>query len=519
MRGTAYRALSCTVLATVVAVGAAGATPAPPAARASSAALPQEVRGGVVVELPEGDRFKVWHSRDLRTVWGQRYDAATSTWGGRTVVLQEADLFCGAVDARSSAGAVAVIAACNEGGYPESDSEPQDVRALYSPDTVSWTAHDLSWEGHEEPGISPDGRWAVWPLHQGYVTWTASEGFVRRQVDAPGQEYTVTATVADDGTVSFLYGGNAEGRGSECRIHVVTQRGSGPPARESLVVPSACSVEHDLVNLDALTVHFDFYGSPPHLTTIGRPDTSSAWAVTSLAPAHAPGLRRHEGRTRTTFLYPPGSPLVALGSADRRVFEMQTYDDVARRWGPPRRVARLDGPCRWDPGVHSPRLAVLVAEERRDGRQRALVSTDVRTWYDVPLRRPLGFSADGQQVSASSRRSTTVFSRTEGRVRIPLGASRPCDAVLPSSATSVVRLTTSRDSGWPTVLQRSTPGGWTRTATAMPRVPTGADSCSRVRTYVDDDGLPRYWFSGRLRGVTLTVVPRGDGWKVRRTRD
>ena len=69
--------------------------------------------------------------------------------------------------------AAAVIAQCDRGGYAE-DTAPTDSHALHSTDTVTWTAHELEGEAHEEPGISPDGQSAVWPLHGRYTTRTAS---------------------------------------------------------------------------------------------------------------------------------------------------------------------------------------------------------------------------------------------------------------------------------------------------------------------------------------------------------
>lgn len=510
--------LAATVAATVAGVGALGtaAPPAPSVPTTAAERLPTELADGVVLRLADGDRFKVWHSRDLRTVWGRRYDATSASWGERTVVLRERDLFCGGVEARAAGTSVAVTARCDRGGYHE-ETVPTSSRALWSSDLVTWRAHRLDGESYEEPGISPDGASAVWP--QGgigrYLTLTPADGFVDRTISVPDLEYTETAVIDDEGRVSVLYGGSVGAGGTDCGLAIVTQLRDEAPARQHLPMPDACSVEADLVNVDARTVLFGQPWTRAEASEVARSDTSSPWAVTSPAPADAPDLVFHDGRAHTRFLDVPGWPLVALGSADRRTFETQTYDSATRTWSAPRRVARMAGPCRWDhPGSLS--QSIFATSVRCEKRPRALISTDGSSWTTVPVSRPIGASARGGWVSTSTRRSASVFSREEGRVDIALGAPRRCDVVLPASPTSVLRLTTRRASGWPTVLERSTRSGWRRTDTPIPRVPADAGACTGVRSAFYD-GRPTYLFAGRLHGLVLEVVPRGDGWAVRRT--
>ena len=498
------------LLATTLTGARALVAPAPAAVD-----LPRETERGVVVELADGDRFELRVSRNLREVRGRRYDAATGTWGERTVVLRRKNLFCGDLDARAAGTSVAVIAKCERFGYAV-DQAPTHSQALWSDDLVTWRVHRLEGEAYEEPGISPDGRSAVWPQHQGYLTLTPAEGFVARTISLPGQEYTETATIADDGRVSVLYGAS-DPSGAGCGLAVATRLGDGPTVRQVLDVNDECT-ESDLVNVDALTALFGYSDSPAHVTTITRADQASPWAVTGIAPAEAPGLVERSGLAGTTYVHSAGLPLVALSSPDRRTIEVQEYDDLARRWGPLRPVTTLPGPCRWEDAFSSEPFGVLVTQVRCDGRATALVSTDGSTWSAVPVtRHPLGVSANRRWVSSSTRRSTSVFSRELGRVVLPVGATRRCDAVLPSGPDSAVRLTTSRASGWPTVLQESTASGWRRTDTAVPRARARRDTCRRV--WVDlYRTVPAYSFSGRLRGTTLSVVPRGDGWRVRPTR-
>jgi hypothetical protein len=517
-RGSATGAaalLLASMLAGVLVVGvtSSAAPPVPGAAARAGSALPRETERGVVVDLADGDRFEVRVSRNLREVRGRRYDAASGTWGERTVVLRRRHLYCGDVDARAAGTSVALIAECDRHGYAE-DQAPTHSQALWSDDLVSWRTHRLEGEAYEEPGISPEGRSAVWPQFQGYLTLTPAEGFVARTIELPGQEYTETATITDDGRVSVLYGAS-DGHGS-CSLAVVTRLGDEPPVRQDLDVPNACS-DSSFVNVDALTTLFGDRTSPAYVTTISRPDQASAWAVTAVAPADAPGLVERDGPAGTTFVGSPGLPLVALASADRRTFTVQAYDPGAQRWGPSRPVATTVHRCHWEGELSSAPLGVLVAQLGCDGRQRVLVSTNGTTWDDVALgRRPLGVSSNRSWVSTSTSSLTTVWSRELGRVDLPVGAPRRCDAVLPSGPDAALRLTTARRTGWPTALQQSTASGWRRTDASVPRARARDDVCRRVVLDLYDV-RPSYTFSGRLRGTTLSVLPRGGAWKVTRT--
>src|SRR4051812_48664768 len=137
-----------------------GASPPPAVAR--TAELPREVPGGVELTLADGDLLRIWTSRSYKVVWAMRRDAATGTWGERREVLRKRNLYCGDVDARTANGAVAVLAQCDRYSYAE-DQAPTSSHALWSADTLTWSSHELDGEAYEEPGISPDGRNAVWP--------------------------------------------------------------------------------------------------------------------------------------------------------------------------------------------------------------------------------------------------------------------------------------------------------------------------------------------------------------------
>ena len=190
-------------LATSAAVltGSAGGAAPPPAAAAE---LPRELEGGVEVTLADGDLLRVTTAENYRTVWSERRDAATGTWGPRTVVLRRKNLFCGDVDARTANGAVALIAKCDRYSY-SADQAPVASHALWSADTVTWSSYELEGEAYEEPGISDDGSNAIWPEHDGSVVRTEA-GFTRHRLDTRGMEYTSTATITDQEQVTYLFG-------------------------------------------------------------------------------------------------------------------------------------------------------------------------------------------------------------------------------------------------------------------------------------------------------------------------
>jgi hypothetical protein len=432
------------------------------------------------------------------------------------VILQRRGLYCGDVLGRTANGAVALLALCDRGSWSE-DQAPASSRALWSPDAVTWTAQALEGEAYEEPGISPDGTAAVWPQHQRYLTRTSAEGFVARDIAMPGQEYTVTGAIGDDGRVSLLYGA-ATGRAKPCVVRVVSRTGDGPATREEVAAPDACG-DVDLVNVDALTVRLGTSSSPESISTLTRVDTTSPWAVTGIAPQDAPSLVRHHGRGSmpTLFLHSPGLPMVAMGSADGSGLDTQVYDAASQRWEPVREIYP-GRTCEWGDEFVTEPLGVLAPRVRCGRREHVLVSTDARTWQTARMwGHPLGVSADRQWVSVTNARRTIVFSRDLGAVRLPVGATRRCDVVLPSGPDEAVRLTTPRRDGWPRVLQESTGSRWTTTGTRVPRARVGDDVCRRVRSEIYETP-PSYALNGNERVTAYTVRSRGDGWRVTRSR-
>lgn len=502
-------AATAAVMTTPSSAATVGAT-APP----SAPELPREVRGGVEVTLADGDTFRVWVSDNHRAVRSRRRDSATGAWGDPRTVLRRSNLFCGAVDVRTANGAVAVTALCDRGGYSE-DTAPTSSQALWSADTLSWSSYELEGEAYEEPGISPDGVNAVWPERGGYVVRTAA-GFGRHRLDARGQEYTTTATITDAEQVSYLYGAQ---RGGRCRIVILSRTGDATPIRQELPLADACS-DSGFENLDADTAWFGDLTGPASRSTIARADATSPWAVTQVAPASAPGLVRVDRRLHTDFFTAPGLPLIALASAGGRRIRAQLYDPDDQIWGSSSIVhdAGAGRRCTWGDNWVARPLAVLAATLTCGGRNVVLTTRDGSSWQALRMGdHPYGLSPDGTYVAVPGRTRTHVISPELGVVSLPGGVTGRCDVVVPDGPDAAVLLTAAgRNRGWPTVLQRSSPAGWTRLSrTTLPRIGT---RCSRARSSFYDLPYRFEVFGGRDQGYAVRIVERDGVWTVRRSR-
>lgn len=482
-----------------------------PAAAGSTADLPRTVPGGVELTLADGDLLRIWAADDHRAVWSKRRDAATGTWGGRRKVLRERNLFCGAVDARTANGAVAAIARCDDGAYIEEDV-PTASRALWSPDGATWSSYALEGEAYDEPGISPDGQHAVWPQDGRYVTRSPA-GFDEHTIDSEGQEVPLTATITDAAQVSFLYFVSLA-RG--CRLVVLTRTGDAVPARQDLETASGCGYTA-LDNVDSNTVWSDGRNTPAHRTVVSRADPASPWTIAAIAPVDAPGLEQAWNKLDQRYFTAPGLPLFALGSPDRRFVLSQTYDPVAQSWSPPVTVYDVGRWCDWGDTSSSESIGVLVAELRcGQGRRVALTSGDGTSWRALQgSRTPRGLSADGRYVVVPARSRTYVISRERGVVSLPVGVSGRCDVAVPDGPDGAVLLTSAgRNRGWPTVLQHSTPEGWSRLSRTS--LPTPRRDCRSLQA--SGPTFDSFDIGWRVGGYTVRIVERDGRWTARRVR-
>ncbi len=500
-------------LATTAAVltgSTVGAEPAPAAAPAAE--LPKEITGGVELAMADGDRLRLWATADYRAVVSRRWDAATATWGPRVDVVRDKQLRCGRVDARTANGAVAAIALCDEGGYYE-DTAPVSSQALWSPDGVTWSAHTLDGEAYEEPGISPDGQNAVWPLYQRYTTRTGT-GFTDHPLRADGQEYSVTATITDTAQVTFVHG-TCAGRAS--RLVVQTRTGDAAPTRQEVRAPFSCT-EVDLANVDSDTVWLGNLREPAQTTTVSRPDATSPWAVTRVAPVDAPGLFQTWRALDRQFVTAPGLPLLALGSRSRRRVLAQSYDPETQAWRPPTTVFSARERCSWSDRWTAEPLGVLAVGLVCGDNEVVLTTQDGETWRAVRgdwHRR--GLSPDGTYVALPARTRTYVISPELGVVTLPGGVPGRCDVVVPDGPDGAVLLTSAgRHRGWPTVLQHSSPDGWSRLSRTS--LPTPPRDCRAARASTYDLPYRFEIIGGRFRRYTVQILERDDQWTVRRSR-
>ena len=505
--------------ATAVLSGSTAGGAAPPAATTAAAPagpgngeLPREIERGVELTLADGDLFHVWVSENQRTVWSKRRDAATATWGEPRVVLREDDLSCGSVDARTAGGAVAVMARCDPGSYAE-DQVPSASRALWSADTLTWSAFDLGIESYEEPGISPDGTRAVWLDFYGYVTW-GPEGFTRYVLDNPSHAYAVTATISDAAQVSVLFG--AYGRREACRLVVLTRTGAATPSRQDIAIDDACQ-EVDFANVDANTTWFGSLEDSGYRAVVSRPDAASPWSVTAIPPASAPGLEVGGDRHPPIFTTAPSRPLLAVGSTGRTQISAQAYDRETQTWGPPSpihdtgtRRCSLGGPDTVRP------VGVVVVLVRCGRRTTVLTTSDGVAWRALRMgRHVLGVSRDDTYVAVPGRSRTYVVSPELGVVTLPGGVSGRCDVVVPDGPSAAVLLTSAgRHRGWPTVLKASSEDGW-RTLSRT-RLPTFATGCLRAQVSAYD--LPyRFDVVSRFKGYTVRLAQLDGEWRALRS--
>jgi hypothetical protein len=503
-------------LATTAAVltgSTSGAAPPPAPASAPDVPgvedLPRPIEGGVELTLSDGDLLRVWASDSYRTVRARRRDAAASAWSDPVVVLREKNLFCGDVDARTANGAVAVIAECDRYGYSE-DQAPVASRALWSADTVTWSSYQLEGEAYDEPGISPDGSRAVWPEFRGYVTW-GPEGFTRHALEAEGEEYTTTVTITDDAQISYLYGANVSRR--RCAMLVLTRTGDAAPTRQEVEVDDACQ-DRNFANIDSNTAVFGEFASPASVAVIARPDASSPWAVTRVAPVQAPGLVLVERGLDTEIFTAPGAPLVALGSRTGRRVRAQVYDPVAQAWGPTTTVHASRTRCRWGRDGTVQPLAVIAAVVSCGGSNVVLTTRDGLAWQALRMgERPLGQSRDGRFVAVPGPTSTHVLSPERGVVTLPAGVTGRCDVVMPDGPDQAVQLVARAGTRrWPTLLRAVSADGTRRLGRF--RAPTPGRCAGAEQSW---DQPTRFQMeSTRIgHGQTVGAVRRGDGWTVR----
>ena len=173
--------------------------------------------------------------------------------------------------------------------------------------------------------------------------------------------------------------------------------------------------------------------------------------------------------------------------------------------------------CQWGDTWTSESIGVLMAELRCGrGRRVALTTGDGTSWRAVQGSRvPRGISADGRYVVVPARSRTYVISRERGVVSLPGGVAGRCDVAVPDGPDGAVLLTSAgRNQGWPTVLQHSTPKGWSRLSRTS--LPTPRRDCRSLQaSWQTLDSFDIGW---RVRGYTVRIRERDGRWSARRER-
>lgn len=488
----------------------------------------------LVLPLPDGRKIAVG-TPDLERVLIQRYSPTTKRWSKPSLLFRKDGLECGAISGKASAGGVALLLECDPGW--SDDQAPAHSHALASRDTVTWSRKQLPGEAYTEPGISPDGRRAVW-LAGGignYVTWRLGHGFTRGSMPYDDDAGGRTAVVDDRGQVTLA--GTGQDDQGRCGLGFFTRTPSG--VREQFLDPApgkefGCT-ELGVDNIDVNTLRVGF-GSRATTFRIARPDADSPFAVTQIAPSVAPGLVEYPHRPRRTmdtrFSAAQGLPLVAVGSPDRSRIRVQRYDVRAERWLAP--VTVYDhgfGGCTWgDFDSAAETWSVLAVDITCYPKRSADGTYPPSGQYGLPAPRgghivllntgqswrraflgahPLGVGGGGARVAVPTPGRVVVASKY-GVIRLPVRATGRCDVVFPIGRRTVLRVTdTGGNNGWPTALQRSTPSGW---KTIQRLRLTRPGPCRRA--IQSEFSGPRFYLDGRVDQVPVKFVRRGAGWTV-----
>lgn len=495
-----------------------------------------------VFSVPGGGKIAVG-APTPRTVMIQDFDAGSGTWDGPSRLYSRTGVTCGEIDGRTSPGGVALLLECDAPYYE--DQAPVESVALVSTDLSSWAKTVLPGEAYRAPGISPSGEHAVWLAGQGFVTWSADDGFSRlRATTYDGDTSDPTAVVADDGTVTVAGPDFPDPEADRCTLglHEVTPAGATSVAYVDFA-PGAEPGCYEL-DLQADSSTRISNGRGPERAgrfVVGRADESTPWALLERAPDQAPGLETYRGglkrRMPAVFSDVPGQPLLSVGSADRRRIAVQAYDSTSQAWGPARVVYDHGFPgCTWSfeagleatkvhhllmycypkrraSGDYPPRARDFTELPRAGGR--VLLSVDGERWRSVRVGRRLVTEVpDGSLVAVPAPRRTLVAS-PEGVASVPVRATGRCDLLFPIGPRRLLRIDATADSrGWPSRLQRSTASGWK----TIQRISVPERGACRTVFDVDYGAPSRFYFRGGAQTRALRIERSPTGWRAVRVR-
>jgi hypothetical protein len=167
-----------TSLVAVLLLAAAGCSSDPGTGGSGAPPEVTEVRASVV----DGHEVVVTHR------------SGDDPWSEPERVLTLDDRECGAAEATTSGGRVAVTVECDDAWY--ADQAPTRSVALIGEVGSDWDHHDLDGEAYGVPAVSPSGRHAVWSQGGSVLRWSEPDGF--EKVEAPSAQ---ALAVADDGVI------------------------------------------------------------------------------------------------------------------------------------------------------------------------------------------------------------------------------------------------------------------------------------------------------------------------------
>lgn len=432
-----------------------------------------------IVDVP-GGRLAV-ELADHRTVQVQR--GTEAGWTEPRTIATFDDRECGRVSAVAAGDGLAVKVACDT-GWNEEEPPGRSV-ALVSADVTgeraTWDRHDIEGETFTSgPGISPDGKHAVWTQDEEHrvLTWSSDGGFSDDDLDLDTDNGASAATIDDSGRVTgFVVGGpprDLDDAGGVCTVRLV---GAVVQDLEISQVTDGCPDPWMRVTGGG-TVDLSL-GDEASTFELGR--DGSRWKVTRVAPAYTPGLKKvagEHGEIATTLAELTDGTWVAVSSSDRQHVVAQRLAPGDGRWTEPAVVHDHGfGGCTTGPSqvreVAGPADVLgfsitCYAAERADGRYPALdddfialphdgqvllVTVDGRVWSTVSTGAHVGvFSPDGRWIVAPG--STWTLFSAQGRTEVARDVNR-CDLPVAWTGGTLLRFTggSARSRHYPTRLE------------------------------------------------------------------
>lgn len=426
----------------------------------------------VVLALPDDAQVAV-ELTDEHTIALQRRRSGGG-WSDPQVI-RSVDDPCGGIEAIASGRAVAVVASCDP-DWSEDEPSTRDVAVVTTDvtgDVDTWQSARLHGDSDAwGPGISPDGRHAVWTERSGAraLVWSAADGFSHRPLAGPRRAETSAVAIDDRGRLSRIVVPDSSGSDGPCVVDI-----SGV-TKQRLVVAAlkdGCGdASPHLVGPTTVEL-----GEDPTGVTLGT--AGGVWKVTRVGPAHTRGLVQYDDPLATELYALSDGAWIAVGSPDRRRVMAQRLAAHGNRWSRPTVIydhgfpGCSRGSTVGQPDHARPHAVLLVPlscyrTERADDRYPprdadgdplpadgnvALVTADGRSWTARVLGAALPAQApDGSWVALPG--APLVIVSAAGTEKLS-GRSARCDLLVSWTRGTLLRFTGGDASSnyWPTRLE------------------------------------------------------------------